>query len=74
MSFPDFAWNSPYSESFKPLRTAISRVRMLCAFDPVKYWSAAPHTPGSITRRSTWSPLVVRTLDFVSPRAITRST
>ena len=47
---------------------------MLWAFEPVKYWSAAPHTFGSTTRTSTCRPMVVRTLVFVSPWAITRST
>ena len=66
MSSSVSAWNSPYSDSFSFLRTAISRSRMLCALDPVKYWSAAPHTSGGTTRRSTWRPLVVRMEDLVS--------
>src|SRR2546430_1649744 len=74
MSLPDFASNNPYSDSFSPWRTAISRVRMLWALDPVKYWSAAPQQSGGTTRRSTWSPLVVRMDVLVSPRAITLST
>ena len=74
MSAPDLASNSPYSESFRPLRTAISRVLMLWAFEAVKYCSAAPQQPGGTTRRSTWRPLVVRMEVLVSPRAMTRST
>ena len=54
--------------------TAISRVRRLCAFDPVKYCSAAPQASGGITRRSTCSPFVVRTEVLVSPLAITSRT
>jgi hypothetical protein len=68
------ARNSPYSESFSFFRTAISRTLTLWALEPVKYWSAAPHTGGSTTRRSTWRPLVVRTDDLVSPFARIRST
>ncbi len=48
--------------------------RMLCGFEPVKYISAAPHTAGSTTRRSTCTPLVVTIEDFVGPCARTRAT
>ncbi len=68
---PLSASNTPYSDSFSPRRTAIVRVRMLCALDPVKYWSPAPHESGGSTRRSTWSPSPVRTDVFFVPRAIT---
>ena len=47
---------------------------MLWAFEPVKYWRAAPHTPSVITRRSTCRPRSVRTEVLVSPRAMTSST
>ena len=46
ISSPVSASNRPYSESFSPWRTAISRIRMLCALEPVKYCSAAPHDSG----------------------------
>ena len=47
---------------------------MLCSFDPVKYWSAAPNCPSSTTRRSTWTPVASTTEVFVVPRARTRVT
>ena len=47
---------------------------MLWAFDPVKYWSAAPRDSGATRRRSACIWLVSRMLAFVSPRPSTRST
>ena len=44
--------NTPYSFSFKPRPIARSRNAMLCAFDPVKYCSAAPRLSGGTSRRS----------------------
>ncbi len=37
---------------------------MLCAFDPVKYCSAAPRLSVATSRRSAWKPPRIRTLDF----------
>ena len=66
--------NSPYSFSLKPRASARSRSAMLCAFEPVKYCSAAPRLSGGTSRRSAWKPPESRTLDLVSPCARTRST
>src|SRR5438105_9615578 len=57
----------PYSFNFSFFACAILRSSMLCACDPVKYCSAAPKQAGSMTRRSTWSPLESRTVHRVSP-------
>ena len=64
----------PYSFSFRPRWIARSRRTMLCAFEPVKYWSAAPRLSRGTRRRSAWKPPHRRTLDFVSPCARIRST
>ncbi len=65
--------NSPYSFSFKPRAMARSRSAMLCAFEPVKYWSAAPRLSAGTSRRSAWKPPRSSTLPLVSPRPRTRS-
>ena len=47
---------SPYSLSVNPRASARSRRAMLWAFDPVKYWSAAPRLSEGTSRRSAWNP------------------
>src|SRR5216683_2268821 len=57
----------PYSFNFSFFACAIFLSSMLCACEPVKYCSAAPKQAGSMTRKSTWSPLESRTVERVSP-------
>ena len=63
------ASNSPYSFSFQPRSSARSRSAMLCAFEPVKYCSAAPRCSGVTRRRSAWKPPRSSTLALVPPLA-----
>ena len=65
---------TPYSFSLSPRSRAIARRRMLCAFEPVKYWSAAPNDSGGTTRRSTCTPDSITMLAFVPPAPRTRRT
>ncbi len=65
---------TPYSFTFSPRSRAIARRRMLCAFEPVKYWSAAPNDSGGTTRRSTCTPESITMLAFVPPAPRTRRT
>ena len=48
---------------------ARSRSAMLCGFEPVKYWRAAPRLSRGTRRRSAWNPPQSSTLDLVSPCA-----
>ena len=74
MRRPLFSRKTPYSEILSPRFIPISRMRMLCCLEPVKYARAAPKHSGSITRRSTWSPSRCRMAAFVVPRSSTSAT
>ena len=50
----------PYSETCRPLRTAASRMAMLCCLEPVKCWSRFPNWSGATIFRSTGRPVWVR--------------
>ncbi len=69
-----FGSNRPYSLSFQPRSSALSRSAMLWAFEPVKYCMAAPRSSGLTQRRSAWKPSRNRMLALVSPWPSTRST
>ena len=74
ISSPVPASNSPYSDNLSFLRTAICRTATLCAWEPVKYCSAAPQASSGTTRRSACSPAAVRMEVLVGPLTITPAT
>ncbi len=57
-----------------PVRTAASRSAMLCSLEPVKCWSRLPNWSGATIRRSTCTPVCVRTRTPASPGAWAVST